>query len=368
MGGAEAFLVNLLTHLSSDEFEHHVIYFRHGLHASRIEQLGIKTYQINGLVTLYDPIFFIRLVRLLKSICPDLMHTVLLMAHIVGRISSKIMRIPVVSAFHSHAEVESDTSPIKRMVQRVTNSWSDQIVTVSSSIAHDIIANDPFCDRRNIHVIHNGIDQDALYQGARKRQISRTEIGFSDSDFIIGTVGRFILIKNQQMLLDSFAILAESNAHVKLVLVGYGPLEMALRDHARILAIEEKVLFVVGQSAEGWYPLFDCFVLPSQSEGLSIALLEAMAFELPVVVTGHDGGHEVVVTGKNGLVVEVDRDEIANAIQHVMSQKSLKKLMAKEAKNDIGERFLIQKTANKYLKLFQQVINEYNPRKPAKKI
>ena len=67
--------------------------------------------------------------------------------------------------------------------------------------------------------------------------------------------------------------------------------------------IADKVTFVVGQSAYGYYPLFDCFVQSSHKEGISIALLEAMSWGITCVVTNSDAKHPVLTANKDGLLI-----------------------------------------------------------------
>jgi len=94
-----------------------------------------------------------------------------------------------------------------------------------------------------------------------------------------------------------------SKKAVKLVIVGVGPQEGFLKALVCKLGIEEHVQFVIGKRAYSYYPLFDCFVQPSLTEGLSIALLEAMSFSLVCVVTHVGGAHPVIRHKENGILV-----------------------------------------------------------------
>src|SRR5579859_5390998 len=89
IGGAESLLYDLIVGLGNQDYEHHVIYFHHGPHVARLEQLGVSTYQVRGIITLYDPIFFWRLARLIKKLKPDVIHSALWAANFAGRIIAR---------------------------------------------------------------------------------------------------------------------------------------------------------------------------------------------------------------------------------------------------------------------------------------
>ena len=77
VGGAETVLYHLLRRLSSDEFDHKVVYFYEGPYVEKIKQLQIPVYQVKGIVCAYDPLFCMRFFGLIKRLRPDCLHTVL---------------------------------------------------------------------------------------------------------------------------------------------------------------------------------------------------------------------------------------------------------------------------------------------------
>ncbi|MBQ9009436.1 MAG: glycosyltransferase family 1 protein [Clostridia bacterium] len=129
--------------------------------------------------------------------------------------------------------------------------------------------------------LHNAIDIDRFrYQADRRAQLRR-QAGL-DGCFVIGHVGRFNVQKNHDRLLDIFACLLQAEKDARLVLIGVGELEEAVRKKAADLGIQEKVLFL-GQlpNVNEWLQALDCFVLPSLFEGLPVVGIEAQAAGLP---------------------------------------------------------------------------------------
>ena len=77
MGGAEAVLCDLISSMDPNTFEHCVIYIHDGMHRECLIKLGVPHYQLQGAISLFDPIFFINLMHLIKKINPDLIHSML---------------------------------------------------------------------------------------------------------------------------------------------------------------------------------------------------------------------------------------------------------------------------------------------------
>lgn len=120
-------------------------------------------------------------------------------------------------------------------------------------------------------------------------------------------IGRLVPPKNLFMLLEAFAELLKSHPHARLRLVGGGPLEAALKQHAKALAITSSVEFTGHrEDIEALLAEADIGVLPSSVEGLSNVLLESMASGLPMIASRVSGSEDLVRTGINGWLFEPD--------------------------------------------------------------
>ena len=122
------------------------------------------------------------------------------------------------------------------------------------------------------------------------------------------------------------------------------------------LGISRDVLFVGQQDCVApYYSLFDCFALTSKSEGLSIALLEALCFGLPVVVTHKNGiEHDVISDGVNGFVVPVgDRGKIMHALKKLYVQPRMRHLMSVKNQQKANAHFNISSMIDLYEALYK---------------
>ena len=210
--------------------------------------------------------------------------------------------IPVVSAWHNNLDQDGW---LRNALDFATCGLAQTHIAVSQGVLESAkrIMGAPRLEG-NTFVITNGINIQRIHAASGASSISRYDLGIKADQFVIGSVGRFEPVKRYDLMLEAFALLHARYPQTRLVLVGSGNLEEQLRLHAHELGIKHAVIFVVGQSAYSYYPLFDCFSLSSDKEGISIALLEAMSFGLPCAITHQGTDHAVIHDGLNGLLVE----------------------------------------------------------------
>jgi len=353
MGGAESLLCDLIKNMDTTMFEHHVIYFHDGPHSVHLKELGIPLHQIKGLVSLYDPVFCARLYAHIKKINPDIMHTLLWAANLFGRMCAHVLNIPVVCAMHNNVDQDGF---IRALFDRATLKMADKFIAVSEGVAESMRKRDAWLPAHKIQIIPNGIDFKNLQIKNEQAKKSRQELGLSSDHFVIGSVGRFMPVKRYDLMLESFALLYAQYSHARLVLVGIGDMEMQLRKLAAHLRIDHAVTFIIGQPAYQYYSLFDCFSLSSDKEGISIALLEAMSFGLPCVVTSSESSHAVLQHEINGLIVPAGNvQQLSQAWAGLMGNKLLKELLGDCARKTVVQEFDYKKMVSSYQTCFKDI-------------
>jgi len=155
-------------------------------------------------------------------------------------------------------------------------------------------------------VIYNGVDLNRFAPARVGAAGQRSQYGINEHAFVIGSVGRLVAEKNQLPLVDAVAELRASGADVHLMLVGDGPMRSALQQRAAERGIAGAVTFTGSlPDVRAALKAFDVFVLPSLSETFSNAALEAMAMQLPVILTRTGGASEMIEHGKEGYIVDV---------------------------------------------------------------
>ncbi len=159
-----------------------------------------------------------------------------------------------------------------------------KIVGVSSAVKSYLLSAGAGFNESNIVVINNAIDIARIENLLLPRAQSRQALKIEQNDFVIGCIGRLVPVKWHQGLIDAYRPLIKNYPHSKLCIIGGGRLESELKDYVKAQGLEDNVL-LTGKLpvASEYLTAFDCFALPSLSEGLPLSLLEAMAAKLPVI-------------------------------------------------------------------------------------
>lgn len=228
----------------------------------------------------------------------------------------------------------------------------DQIVAISSSTRDSMIAYDRLPSER-IRVIHNGVNLDSA-RGTADASAKRRELGIPEGCAVVGTATRFEPVKNLPLLLHAFRKVLTARPHTCLVLAGTGSLEQELRGLSRTLGMETSVHFIgLRQDLPDIYGLMDVFVLSSHTEGISIALLEAMANGLPTVATAVGGNPEVVLHGETGFLVPAGDDgAMAERLLQLLGTSRMADYMGRNGRLRAEKGFSFDRMMAEYLEIY----------------
>jgi glycosyltransferase involved in cell wall biosynthesis len=353
VGGAQAVLHSIVTGLAYDG-NHIIIYFKPGPYVEIFQGAGVTCYHIKGLYIAHDPIFFVRLLKLVKKLKPDVIHSVLWSANVCGRLLGLVLRVPVVLSVHNMA---SHTGWLRTTFDCFSWRGFKYAVAVSPEVKNSLIAMHGAHAARTIVVIRNGIDvaRAAQYVG-NAPLITSMKNSFKNNMhdiFIFGSVGRLVPVKQYDLLLKAFALVVQKHAHVRLIIVGDGPLKAELIALAHTLGVAPQVFFVGQCDAYEYYPTFDCFVQSSSSEGISIALLEALSCGVPCVVTSATPSHPVIVDGINGVVVVGGELQLAKAMCVMAANEQLRVRYRNGALHTVRTQFCKNSMIKQYADIFK---------------
>lgn len=185
----------------------------------------------------------------------------------------------------------------KRLLRRFP-----RLVAVSGDIRRELIRTGSRPDR--ITVILNGIDAGRFRRDRSREAQARARLALPTDVTIIGGVGRLEPQKRFDLLMEAFSQLRRSHARLLLVIAGDGSSRESLADRARALGLGESCRMLGHQADVGLvHHAIDLFVQSAKYEGTPNAVLEAMAFESPVVATDVGGTAELVRDGVDGLIV-----------------------------------------------------------------
>ena len=188
----------------------------------------------------------------------------------------------------------------------------------------------------------NGVDCERfLPWSGDERTTQRQAHALPPEQYLFGCAARMVPVKRHRDLIDAFARVARNHPRASLVLIGRGPLETELRDQVARQGLSDRVVFH-GEEEDmpRILPLLDAFVLASSSEGLSNAIIEAMACGLPTIATAVGGNTELVEAGLTGfLVPPCSPDQIALTMAEFLTRPGLGQAMGRHARKRAVEHF-----------------------------
>ena len=248
----------------------------------------------------------------------------------------------------------SARSRLRRLAIRWTSSRARAIVAVGNQVAASL--SDLRIDRNKIVVIPNGIPVPAVNGSTRAR--TRGRLGLPDDTPVLACVARLVPQKRHADLIRALPMVVSRQPAARLILLGQGPEEAALRSLAAKCGVERHIEWMGHRNdAIEMMAGADLFVLPSAYEGIPVALLEAMAIGLPVVVTDVPGTSEVVENGVSGLrVPAADPAGLAEGILRILDDREEAVGLAREAARRVRESFSAEAMIDGVDALYRRVL------------
>lgn len=272
---------------------------------------------------------------------------------LLGLLPYPLRRLPVVSTVHGWTSAGGwDRLRLYEWLDALSLRFVDRVVFVSEAMRHHPRLRS--LPSAKVAVIANGIpvESDQQENGAVREEIVR----FAGQGFSIGAVGRLSPEKGLEHLVDAVADLVGEGRDVRLALLGEGELRRELEQRAADRGIGDRVLFAgYVPDARRYLPSFDLFCMPSLTEGLPLALLEAMATEVPIIASGVGGIPEALDQGRAGLLVAPGRvAALREAMATVLDEPQQAAARARQARQRLAAVYSSQAMAERYLQVYRQ--------------
>jgi lipopolysaccharide/colanic/teichoic acid biosynthesis glycosyltransferase len=298
-----------------------------------------------------DALAVAKLIRLLRRLRPDILHTHTPKAGILGTLAGFVIGCPV--RMHTYHGLRSETlTGLKRILVETTERWTGRLATRCLAVSHSLmteLVSRNICAAHKLQVLGNGgcagIDLQRFEPSSRREagRAYRRNLGIPEDALVVCYVGRIAKEKGLAVLADAWKLLEEKLPSARLVLCGPVDFTDPLpRNTLEMLASHPSICFSSGLHGDVAEVLAaaDIFVLPSFREGLGVTALEASAMHLPVIASNVTGLVDAVVNGVTGMLVTPgDSGELANAIQILASSSMLRLRMGWAGREFVAANF-----------------------------
>ncbi len=316
-GGTERALVNFLLAADRREFRHTLVCLgSRGELAATVEAAGIpvRVLRIRHRHLLFS---IPRLALWLRRERVAIIHTHMYWAALWGRLAGILAGVPVmVNSVHGP---EFWKSRGQVWQERFLNHWTSRHIAVARDGLEIRVRRERVRPDR-ILLIPNGVTIPVQPRDHELARRVRTEFGVPVGAPIIGSVGRLVVEKGYEHLLEALKLVRVEVPNLRWLAVGDGHLRPALTARAAALGLDDAVIWAgLRQDVESLLPAMDLWVMSSIEEGLPVALLEAMAAGCPIVATRVGGIPDAVDDGREALLVPVaDPAALARAIVQLL--------------------------------------------------
>ena len=328
--------------------------------------LGVITLDVirRKIRPLWDLAGLVRLWDFLRREHYAIVHTHTSKAGFVGRLAARLAGVPViVHTAHGFAFHER-TRPWVRLfystLERIASRWCDRIVSVSEF--HRLWALElGICHAPKILAIPNGIAALASPQAAPVDL--RRELGVREDELLILSMARLAPDKGLEYLIEAAALLQRSERRFRIAIAGDGEVRVQLEKLAFNLGVSDRVQFLgFREDVPDLLAACDLVVLPSLREGLSIALLEAMAAAKPIVATSIGSHRELASQAEIAqLVPPADAPALCEAILRVSQNPALMARLGAKAQVLFESKYTEERMLNDYKQLYFDLLEEKCP-------
>lgn len=355
-GGAEVGLYTTLKNINRDKFDCRVVSIEEkGAVGEEIEKIGFRVVYLNEKARLFNLALIGKIGRILDEEKPDILHTSLFYANFLGRIAAFFTRPKTIITEERSMYTEKRFYHV--LIDKILSFFTDKIIVCSNSVL-DFTVRQEGISRDKFYLIYNAVDAERFDIKESKDRL-RMQYGFSQDDFIVGSVGSLIPKKGHIYLLRSVLSLSADIPNLRVLIIGDGAIRDDLMQSPEALKLKNKIVFLgARRDIPELMKVMDIFVLPSLQEGFPRTLIEAMYSGLPVVASNLSGIPEIVINGQNGFLVP-PRDSIAirDRISDLYNQPELRDKFKTNARRTVETGFMPDYSIKRLEGLYEGLIS-----------
>jgi len=286
-----------------------------------------------------------RLWRTLLRLRPQVVHAYLLHSYLLTPPMARLARVPVCVAGRRSLGDFKAGMPVALACERVATRMTDLLIANANAVADEVVRGEGVA-RDRIRVVYNGLAASA-FEPALPAELSSALP-------VVVCVANLNAAKGHRYLIAAATRLRERGLACTLALVGAGPEEDRLRHQADLAFLDVRFLGARTDVA-ALLARADVVVLPSLSEGMSNALMEAMAAGRPIVAT-NVGGTAELIEGRGILVPPADADALAAALERVLRNPADALLRAEAAREWSRRHLQLDSMVDRHLAIYSELL------------
>lgn len=352
IGGAGRYLLNYLKYYDRENFSVYVVVPE----GSKLVPY-IKKYEDVTLIEApfmadksYDKKCVKFLKKLFSELRPDIVHT---HASLSARIAARGAKVKkIVSTRHCLEPVKTG---IKARAIGILNGFLTDIYVAVADTVKDNLKDSGILTEK-IRTVYNGVEKVKEISPERIKEIKEI-LNISDDEFVFGIFARLEAVKGHKYFLKAAREFLKSGKKAKFIIAGDGSLKKELEERAKKYGIEQNVIFTgfVEDTTE-LLNIVDVNVISSESEAMSLSILEAMSLSKPTIATDTGGNSQLVKNFKTGILVgPADTISLAEAMEKLSNDKNLYETCSEGAKDLYENSFSADIMVSNLEKLYKEL-------------
>jgi glycosyltransferase involved in cell wall biosynthesis len=303
------------------------------------------------------------IVRLLREIRPQIVHTHSSKAGILGRAAAHKLKIPAVHTIHG-SPFHPFQSRLAYEAYRRAEKWAakrcERLISVCDAMTDQYVAAG-VAPREKFVTVYSGMEVEPFLNPPRSRDAVRAELGFAPADVVVGKVARLFELKGHEYVIAAARTVISQNANVRFLFVGDGILREALAAEIGRAGLAKNFVFtglVPPERVAELIAAMDIVIHASLREGLARVLPQALIAGKPVISYDIDGAREVVLPGETGFLLRPRSvAEIAAAILQLAGNPQLRDRFGQTGRAKFTDQFRHETMTRRLCEIYEEVLD-----------
>lgn len=350
VGGTETSLLRVLPRLQTDFDNHVCCLIGQGPIGKNLEEQGIPVYYLK-IRHLFDIGCVFRFRKILKEITPDLLITYLIHADLFGRVFGRIFGLPKIISSQRGSLLQWE---FLRFFDRMTAFLIDKYIVQTTAAKKELVQKLALSEDM-FEIIPNAIDI-SDFNFEIKQTNKKSELKINQDNINIVCVSNLRQGKGHPYLLEAFERVFQKNKQINLLIAGDGEEKQNLEEQVQNYVSKKNIYFLGKRDdVKEILKISDIFVLPTLAEGMSNAIMEAMASKLAIITTNIQPNQELITNEISGILVPThDTNALVLQMENLILNKNKRVQLGNEAYKRIKTSFSLDVIKKRWTKVLNQ--------------